>query len=142
MKDFVVIESPYAGNVEENLEYARKCMTDSLTRGEVPFASHLLYTQKGILNDELPEERAKGIVAGLTIAEHASATIVYIDKGISKGMQEGIKVAKKVKREVIFRSLERDISKSTFIFSNCLIEMEDIVGTNGVNINIIVGNYD
>ena len=41
---FVIIESPYAGNVEENEEYARKCLRDCLMRGEAPFASHLLYT--------------------------------------------------------------------------------------------------
>lgn len=140
MKNFVIIESPYAGDIEENLEYARKCMADSLARGEVPFASHLLYTQKGILNDELPEEREKGIAAGLVIAEHASATIVYLDKGISKGMQAGIKAAKKVKREVIFRSLERDISKSIFIYANCVIEIKE--ENDGKNVNIIVGNYD
>ena len=40
----VIIESPYTGDVERNLEYARRCMRDSIKRGEAPFASHLLYT--------------------------------------------------------------------------------------------------
>ena len=38
----VIIESPYMGNVKSNVAYARKCMSDSLLRGESPFASHLL----------------------------------------------------------------------------------------------------
>ena len=40
----VIIESPYFGDVEKNLEYARRCLSDSLGREEAAFASHLLYT--------------------------------------------------------------------------------------------------
>lgn len=47
----VVVESPFAGDIQKNIEYARKCMADCLKRGEAPFASHLLYTQDGILDD-------------------------------------------------------------------------------------------
>ena len=43
----VIFESPYAGNVEENVAYARAAVRDSLLRGELPIASHLLYTQPG-----------------------------------------------------------------------------------------------
>ena len=38
----VIVESPYAGDVEANEEYARQCVRDSLMRGEAPIASHLL----------------------------------------------------------------------------------------------------
>lgn len=38
----VILESPYAGDVEKNIEYARLCLKDSLLRGESPIASHLL----------------------------------------------------------------------------------------------------
>ena len=54
--ELVVLESPFAGNVEMNIHYARACMADCLARGEAPFASHLLYTQPGILDDDIPEE--------------------------------------------------------------------------------------
>lgn len=54
----VLLESPYAGNVELNVTYARACMRDCLKRGEAPFASHLLYTQPGVLDDLVPNERA------------------------------------------------------------------------------------
>ena len=47
----VIFESPYAGDVEANTEYARRCVRDSLMRGEAPIASHLLYTQPGILHE-------------------------------------------------------------------------------------------
>ena len=67
----VIIESPYAGNIKRNLEYARACVKDSLLRGEAPIASHLLYTQEGILNDSISEERRLGIDAGLAWMEVA-----------------------------------------------------------------------
>ena len=38
----VILESPYSGDVEANLEYARSCLHDCLERGEAPIASHLL----------------------------------------------------------------------------------------------------
>jgi hypothetical protein len=56
----VVVESPYAGDVTRNLEYARAAMADCLARGEAPFASHALYTQIGVLDDTKPEERKLG----------------------------------------------------------------------------------
>lgn len=84
----VIIESPYAGNVESNLTYARAAMRDSLDRGEAPFASHLLYTQPGILNDDNAEERLWGINAGFEWAAVADAAAFYVDRGWSKGMLE------------------------------------------------------
>ncbi len=58
----VIIESPYAGDVETNVRYARACVRDSLLHGEAPIASHLLYTQEGVLRDEVPEERRWGCI--------------------------------------------------------------------------------
>lgn len=104
----VILESPYAGDVEGNLEYARAAMRDCLRRGEAPIASHLLYTQPGILRDDVPEERARGIAAGLLWGEQADATVVYTDRGISRGMIEGIARAKQAGRPVIYRSLNED----------------------------------
>lgn len=99
----VIIESPYAGDVEKNKAYARECMKDSLKRGEAPLASHLLYTQ--VLDDTKKEERSQGIAAGLAWGTKAEITAVYIDNGISKGMQQGINRAKEQNRRVVFRQL-------------------------------------
>lgn len=101
----VIIESPFAGDVKANIEYARKCVRDSLLRGEAPIASHLLYTQDGILNDDIPEERAHGIDAGLAWRTVAEASVVYTDLGISKGMEYGIEAAKAAGVPVEFRTL-------------------------------------
>lgn len=82
----VIIESPYAGDIEANVKYARACMRDALSRGEAPIASHLLYTQPGILRDEVPAEREKGIAAGLAWRRVAELTAFYLDRGWSRGM--------------------------------------------------------
>lgn len=91
----VIIESPYAGDIERNVEYARACVRDSLSRGEAPIASHLLYTQPGILKDEVPQERQWGIDAGLAWRRVAEASAVYTDLGVSRGMEYGIAAAEK-----------------------------------------------
>ena len=106
MARLVIVESPYAGDIAENEAYARRCMADCFRRGEFPFASHLLYTQPGVLRDEVPGERALGISAGLEWARVARArTVVYCDRGISAGMVEGIKRALAENRPVEMRSL-------------------------------------
>jgi hypothetical protein len=101
----VILESPYAGDIEKHVAYARACVRDSLSRGEAPIASHLLYTQPGILRDEIPHERLWGIEAGLAWGKAAEATVVYTDLGISKGMEYGIEAAKQEKRQIIYRRI-------------------------------------
>jgi len=101
----VIIESPFAGDIEKNIKFARACMRDSLSRGEAPLASHLLYTQEGILRDSIPEERKWGIEAGLAWGKKAAKTIVYTNLGISGGMHKGIERAKNEGREIEYREL-------------------------------------
>jgi hypothetical protein len=101
----VILESPFAGDIERNVAYARACVRDSLSRGEAPIASHLLYTQPGVLRDEVPDERQWGIDAGLAWSAQAEATVVYTDHGISSGMKYGIANAEKAGRPIEFRSL-------------------------------------
>lgn len=107
MDDFtpVILESPYAGThpdkdsleyklqVLDNVEYARVCMRDCLARGEAPFASHLLYTQPGVLDDTSQGERDRGIAAGFAFRRIVDATVVYTDRGVSPGMVLGIRHA-------------------------------------------------
>jgi hypothetical protein len=63
---------------------------DCLLRGESCSASHLLFTQPGILNDAIAAERALGIEAGLAWLVAAEAMVVYVDLGISPGMQSAM----------------------------------------------------
>lgn len=113
----VIVESPFRTTcilvaahsitIEEadNVAYARACMRDCLHRGEAPYASHLLYTQPGVLDDSVPEERAHGIEAGLVWKRSAEASIVYCDRGITDGMVLGIQLSQKIGQAVEYRQL-------------------------------------
>jgi hypothetical protein len=103
----VILESPFAGDEQANIDYARLCVRDSLMRGEAPIASHLLYTQPTILDDSVPEERQHGIDAGLAWGRAADVTVVYTDRGISSGMRWGINIAEYEHRPVEYRSIEK-----------------------------------
>lgn len=75
------------------LAHFGEALADSLHRGEAPFASHLLYTQPGVLDDTIPAERELGINAGFAWHPVVDAVIVYDDLGISGGMRQGISTA-------------------------------------------------
>lgn len=106
----VIIESPFSGKDElqryEHIRYARAALLDCLRRGEAPFASHLLYTQLGVLKDSVPGDRSLSIEAGLAWGAVAERTVVYQDLGISEGMQKGIDRARACLRPVEFRELK------------------------------------
>lgn len=116
-----MIESHYAGDVAENLAYARRCVLDCLKRGEAPYASHLFFTQDGLLDDADPEQRRLGIEAGLAWGRSADLVAVYIDRGVSRGMREGISAARLRGAQVEFQSLERAVD-STLLESLGLLE--------------------
>jgi len=105
----VVLESPYGGNVERNLKYARLCIKDCIRRGEAPIASHLLFTQPNILDDNIPEERTTGMNAGFAWNRHADIIVVYSDFGVSSGMETGIQVASLLGKPIVFRKLPDDL---------------------------------
>jgi len=101
----VVIESPYSGETERNIAYARAAVRDSLLRGESPIAWHLLYTQPGILDDNDANQRQWGISAGLSWLQAADAVAVYIDRGITPNMQSGIAAAEDIHLPVEYRTV-------------------------------------
>ncbi len=100
----VIVESPYAGDVEENVRYARRCLFDCLWRGEAPLASHLLYTQ--VLRDENETHRTLGMEAGWAWQHAADALVVYRDRGVSSGMRQAIARAEELGVPIEYRSLQ------------------------------------
>lgn len=101
----VIIESPYAGNIEHNVAYARACMAHSIHKGEAPIASHLIYTQPGILRDEVPEERKRGIEAGFAWRAVAELSAFYTDRGWSSGMLAALHTALRIEHPISIRAL-------------------------------------
>lgn len=103
----VIVESPFAGGWK-NVLYSRRAVLDSIDRGESPYASHLLYTQKGMLNDQDPEQRRRGIAAAdgwLAVADHIA---VYCDFGITRGMVYGIVKAARLGKPIHLRWLDEN----------------------------------
>lgn len=127
----VVIESPYAGNIVENMKYARRCALDCLERGEAPYASHLFFTQPGLLNDDDPNQRKLGIEAGLVWGRSADLVAVYVDRGVSHGMVQGIREARRRGTPIELRSLER----SPVVCPTCRGEGREVLFAGG-------GEYD
>lgn len=102
---FVIVESPFAGDIERNLRYVRACMRDCILKGEAPFASHALYTQPGVLNDDVPEEREIGMNLGWHVMRHAKKSFIYTDLGWSSGMVRGFNAAMDQGVDVAIRRL-------------------------------------
>lgn len=91
----VVLESPYAAKSDfgilKNEIYGEFCMRDCIVNyNEAPYASHLLYTRKYVLDDKKPEQRKLGIGAGFFWRDVATKTVFYIDLGMTPGMELGI----------------------------------------------------
>lgn len=89
----VYICSPYRGEVERNLQYARELTRVALENGYVPITPHLYLTQA--VNDEVPEEREKGMAAGKELLKHCKYILIGGRHGLSEGMLEEIGIAQK-----------------------------------------------
>jgi len=100
----VIVESPFAGNFA-NVKYTRECVRDCIDRGDSPFASHLLFTQKGVLDDTVPDERRRGIAAANGWLEVADYVAVYMDLGVTRGMLIGIAKAIRLNKPIHLRWL-------------------------------------
>lgn len=94
----VQIISPFradtAADRRANVVYAQAALLDCLTRGEAPFAPHLLYPS--VLDDSDPVQRAQGIEAGMEWMTAVDAVVVYADRGVSAGMADEIRHAERL----------------------------------------------
>lgn len=117
----VILESPFSGTSKYwlikkiqqwlNIRYARCCVKDCLKHNESAIASHLLYTQPGILDDDIPLDRERGIAAGHAWVKVADKMVVFVDHGVSIGMEHGIKAAVKANVKIEYRSLGFEFKK-------------------------------
>ncbi len=87
----VYIASPYAGDVERNVEFARHACRFCIVKGHTPVAPHLLYTQ--MLDDADPVQREIGLSLGQRLLERADELWVCGDR-ISSGMAAEIAAAR------------------------------------------------
>lgn len=99
----VYLASPLSGEVALNVAYARMALRDSLSRGESPYAPHLLLPQA--LDDEVPAEREAGMRAGAAWLGVCDTLVAYVDLGVSRGMAAEIEQARKLDIPIVERRL-------------------------------------
>ena len=101
----VYIASPYAGDLENNIAFAKAACRYAVKQGCAPVAAHLLYPQ--LLDDSIPEERELGIRMGLRVLE-ACDELWICGERLSQGMQAEYRKAKALGMPVQYFS-EREI---------------------------------
>lgn len=89
----VYIASPYAGDVEKNMEFAKAACRYAVAKGHTPIAVHLMYPR--FLNDGDPEERSKGLRMGLRVLLSCDE-LWLCGEHLSIGMQEEKEFAEKL----------------------------------------------
>lgn len=89
----IYICSPYAGNIEENIRFARAACRYAAKQGFTPVAPHLLYPQ--FLNDAVPAERDAGMRMGLRLLS-ACDELWCCGPRISAGMEQELAEAKRL----------------------------------------------
>lgn len=90
-RPIVYICSPYAGDVEKNVEAAQRYSRFAVAKGYIPIAPHLLFPQ--FLNDRNPKERQLGLFFGNALMSKCSEVWVFGSR-ISAGMEDEIKRAR------------------------------------------------
>ena len=88
---YEALTKPYAGDVEVNVENARKYSRFAVDAGYIPIAPHLLFPQ--FLRDENPKERQLGLFFGNALMSKCSEVWVF-GEYISSGMEAEIRRAK------------------------------------------------
>ena len=100
----VYICSPYAGDVENNIRFARAACRYAVNQGCAPVTVHLLYPQ--ILDDSIPSQRENGIRMGLRVL--ASCEELWIcGECVSHGMSREIAEAKRLGIPILNISTEQ-----------------------------------
>lgn len=99
----VYICSPYRAKssleLDRNIDYAQALTKQALDAGLAPITPHLYMTQ--CLDEGKPEERARGMAAGLKLLKSCDFVIAGVKYGISEGMSREIQTAKESGIEVV-----------------------------------------
>jgi len=106
----VYIVSPYAGDIEENIRKARAYCRYACECGYIPIAVHLLFPT--FLQEDVPEEREKGIQMGVKLIERCDAVWVF-GNTISKGMRREIDAAEQIGVPITY--IDWEVEKCIFI---------------------------
>lgn len=91
----VYICSPYraedSAELDRNIDYAQQLTRQALNAGYAPITPHLYIAQ--CMNEREPEERARGMAAGLELLKMCDLVMAGTKYGISEGMSMEIYTA-------------------------------------------------
>ena len=80
-----------AAELDRNIDYAQQLTRQALEAGLAPITPHLYMTQ--CMDDKKPEERARGMAAGLALLKGCDFVIAGVKYGITEGMDREIHTA-------------------------------------------------
>lgn len=101
--DLIYVCSPYRGEIRRNKEYARELTRAAINSGFAPVTVHLYLTE--VLDDNKPDEREKGMIAGKKLLGRCSYILIGERYGRSSGMIGEINLAEKLE---LIKLYERD----------------------------------
>lgn len=110
----IYVASKLKGDIETNIEKAKKYCKFVHDKGLMPVASHIMYPAIGF-NDEVEAEREKCRLYGMYLLAVCDALYCFIENDeISDGMRAEIDTAKKLNIPIkYFRVLEDEIYEYT-----------------------------
>lgn len=91
MNDLLYVCSPYRGDTKRNKGYARKLTRAAINNGFVPVTVHLYLTE--VTDDQNPEERSRGMAAGMKILKNCKYILIGNKYGVSDGMKAEMTLA-------------------------------------------------
>ena len=83
--------SPYKGETEMNVEYAKELTKEAIKRGYAPVTPHLYLTQ--CLDDNKTKERELWLDIALSLVEKCDTILIGTKYTISEGMRKEIQIA-------------------------------------------------
>ena len=100
----VFVCSPYRADTaierQAHLDIAVRICRRVLRWGDIPLAPHLLYPAYGLLNDDDPAERERGLAINRRWIEQCDVLVYYAPK-ITSGMQLELKVARALNKTIL-----------------------------------------
>lgn len=104
----IYVCSRLGGNIEKSIQKTKKyCEYVVKACGAIPIAPHIYFTQ--VLDDDIPEERAFGTLAGLQLLSECDE-LWYFGETVSRGMVTEIIAAKEQSIPVRYVS-DKEIEK-------------------------------
>ena len=103
----VYVVSKYAGDIDKNVADAIKACRFLIDKKKQPIASHLMYPAILGIGDTDMESRTLGLMYGLSLLAMCDEVYVFeTESGLSEGMEQEIREAKKLGKPIKFVKME------------------------------------